>query len=76
MIFYITFGQAHVNVVNGKIFDRNCVAMLEAENEKLGRGRAFELFNDQWHRCKEYREGESDKEIVEYFPSGKIWVDR
>jgi len=69
---YVTFGQVHTHRVNGKTFDCDCVAVIECEDAKSGRERAFELFgpkffttyfDDQWN-------GELD-----YFPRGLIDVE-
>ena len=31
---YVTFGQAHVHNINGVIFDKDCVAVVEGGREK------------------------------------------
>ena len=38
---YVTFGQTHVHSVNGKIFDKDCVAVIKANSKSEGRDLAF-----------------------------------
>ena len=47
----ITFGQIHVHSVNGKTFDKDCVAVIECEDYTDGRNKAFEYFDDKFHMC-------------------------
>ena len=70
MKVYITFGQVHTHRVNGKTFDCDSVAVIEAESYAAGRARAFELFEDKWHQCLE------SAPKMEYFPRGLINVER
>lgn len=71
MKVYITFGQVHVHSVNGKTFDKNCVAVINnVENENEGRKKAFEYFNDKWHNS--YTEKTWKNSLLEYFPRGLI----
>lgn len=69
---YITFGQIHVHSVNGKTFDKDCVAVIEAETAEQGRDKAFEFFDGVFHRC--IPESEWQPEMLEYFPRGLISV--
>ena len=48
MKIYITFGQIHVHSVNGKTFDKDCVAEIECNNHGEGRDLAFEYFGDKF----------------------------
>jgi hypothetical protein len=32
---YVTFGQDHAHAVNGKTFDKDCVAIIHSEHEIL-----------------------------------------
>ena len=69
MKIYITFGQIHAHSVNGKTFDRNCVAVIEAKTYQEGRNLAFEYFGDKW--CFAY-----DKEPeMKYFNRGLMKVN-
>lgn len=66
---YVTFGQAHYHVIDGKVFDKDCVAVLSYG----GRERAFELFGRKF--CFEYEEQYWDGSDMKYFPRGYIEVD-
>jgi len=70
---YITFGQAHVHSVNGKTFDKDCVAAIECTDEKDGRDKAMEIFNGIFHQS--YYEDQLTSEIMAYYPRGIINVD-
>jgi hypothetical protein len=70
---YVTFGKAHRHEVNGKVFDRNCVAVIHSESSEAGRAKAFELFDDKF--CFEYSEDRWDKSKMGYFPRGYIEVE-
>lgn len=70
---YVTFGQAHVHSVNGKTFDKDCVAVIECRNAKEGRRLAFEYFGRQF--CFEYHEDEFDTNKMRYFPRGLLPVE-
>lgn len=67
---YITFGQVHAHRVNGKTFDKDCVALIEADDEMQGREIAFSLFGDKF--CFSYF---NKLPPMEYFPRGVISVD-
>lgn len=46
-ICYITFGQSHVHHVRGKLFDKNCVCKIVAEDpEQI----AYDVFGHKWAR--------------------------
>jgi len=70
---YVTFGQVHVHSVNGKTFDKDCVAVLEAPTEQEGRARAFELFKGVF--CFTYPEQHWDRADMRFYPRGYINVD-
>lgn len=67
---YITFGQAHKHVINGKTFDRNCVAEIEAENYSEARKKAFEAFGPKF--CFAYAEEHFNFDTMIYFPRGIV----
>lgn len=69
MTTYVTFGQDHVHHVNGKTFDKDCVAVLQSLNAAQGRALAFELFDSKF--CFEYFDKPPK---MEYFPRGLIDV--
>jgi hypothetical protein len=70
---YVTFGSNHIHKVNGKVFDGNCVAVIECENAEEGRKKAFEYFGPEF--CFEYPEGHwnADKDM-KYYPRGYVEV--
>lgn len=70
---YVTFGQDHAHRVNGKTFDCDCVAAIQADNAADGREKAFELFDRKF--CFEYFEDAFDKESMRYYPRGIIEVE-
>ena len=71
MKIYITFGQVHVHSVNGKTFDKDCVAVIDAESKLEGRKIARELFDNKYFTS--YTEFGDDK--LEYFPRGFLGVN-
>ena len=62
---YVTFGQNHMHYINGKVFDKDCVAIVEGDREKV-----FEIFGTKF--CFEYTEKEWDESKLEFFPRGYI----
>lgn len=70
---YVTFGQIHVHSVNGKTFDKDCVAVIEAKDAEAGRAKAFEIFGEKF--CFTYPEDKFIKDkMMEWFPRGLIEV--
>ncbi len=45
MTTYGTFGHGHAHSVNGKTFDKDCVAVIESNSQEEGREKAFKIFN-------------------------------
>ena len=71
--FIVTFGQAHIHKVNGKIFDKDCVALIKAESYDAMRRLAHDLFDNVF--CTTYTEAEYDQGgMSNYYPRGKIEV--
>lgn len=70
---YVTFGQVHVHSVNGKTFDKDCVAVIESDSAEQGRKLAFAYFDNKF--CFEYPEQYWKEEKLEYFPRGYIGVN-
>jgi len=68
--FYISFGQIHVHSVNGKTFDKDSLAEIEAETHGEARDIAFSLFGDKFFTS--YTEKSLN---LEYFPRGIIPVE-
>ena len=71
---YVTFGQDHIHRVNGKIFDKDCVAVITHNKVNEGREKAFELFGPKF--CFEYSEEHFNFDDVDmYYPRGLIDVN-
>jgi len=70
---YVTFGQVHYHEINGKVFDKDCVAVIHCENPKQGRDLAFEYFGQQF--CFEYPEEYFEMDSMVYFPRGFVEVN-
>ena len=69
MKWYITCGQIHVHSVNGKTFDKDCVAVINGPDAKTCDGWAFEWFGGVFH------EHSAKMPPMEYFPRGLIEVN-
>ena len=69
--FYISFGQVHVHSVNGKTFDKNCLAEIEADSHEEAHKEAMDIFKGVFHNC--YTEKRLP-EVLHYFPRGVIKV--
>lgn len=70
--YYITFGQVHVHSVNGKTFDKDCLAEIEAETNREAHQKAMDIFNGAFHRCLD---ADRLPEVISYFPRGVIKVN-
>ncbi len=57
---YVTFGQTHAHSVNGKTFDKDCVAVIKTEKAWEGRDK-----EEYW----------KENEQLKYFPRGYINVN-
>lgn len=73
MKVYITLGREHIHRVGGKIFDKDCVVIIEAENEHTGREIAREYFGNDWHNS--YSEENWKEEKLKYFPRGYLELE-
>lgn len=63
---FVTFGQTHVHSIDGKTFDKDCVAVVEGDRDKV-----FEIFGPKF--CFEYPEEHWDEsKMMQYFPRGYI----
>jgi len=47
-LFYFTFGQAHNHLIDGIIYDKDCVVRILAQDVNSARDKMFELFGDKW----------------------------
>lgn len=64
---YVTFGQNHRHVIGSDIFDKDCVAVVDGNRERV-----FEIFGERF--CFEYAENEWDESKLVYFPRGYVRV--
>lgn len=69
--YYVTFGQVHTHSVNGKTFDKDCLAEIEAETQRDAHANAMNIFEGKFHRCLTEKEA---KEALHFFPRGIISV--
>ncbi len=67
---YITFGRDHRHVINGIVYDKDCVAVITGSDAITNRERAFELFDSKF--CFEYPEDYFDPSTMHYFPRGYV----
>ena len=66
---YVTFGFDHRHEIDGKIFDKDCVAVVNGD-----RNTVFELFGPKF--CFEYPEQYWDDSKTErFFPRGYVNVN-
>jgi len=72
MKIYVTFGQVHVHSVNGKTFDKDCVAIFEAKDYSDGRKKAFEYFGSKFFTT--YLAKDVSPDFMNFFPRGIIEV--
>lgn len=71
MKIYVTFGQVHIHKVNGKTFDKDSVAVIEAKDSKEGRDKAWKYFGPEFFTT--YIDLNHVK--LEFFPRGLIEVE-
>ncbi len=70
---YITFGFDHIHVIDGVLFDRNSVAVIENVTPAEGREKAFQLFGPKF--CFEYPEKHFPFDSLEkFYPRGLIKI--
>jgi hypothetical protein len=62
---YVTFGYSHMHVIDGTVFDRDCVAVFEAESVESGRKKAFDNFGKKF--CMYYFGSEWNKSDIKYY---------
>ena len=73
MKIYVTFGQTHTHSVNGKIFDKDCIAVIEAIDMNEGRQKTFEYFGDKFFTT--YKREQLSPATIAFFPRGFIEVE-
>lgn len=70
---YVTFGQIHAHAISGKLFDKDCVAVIEAKDASDGRQIAVDAFGDKFFTS--YTEDQFDHNNMKYFPRGFVKVN-
>lgn len=71
--FYITFGQVHMHKLGKKVFDKNVIGVIKAEDEKKAREIAFNLFGDKFFTT--YSKETWNEEDIKFFPRGFLAVN-
>ena len=69
---YVTFGTAHLHAIGNKIFNGDCVAVIECENKTEGRNKALEIFGRQFSFAM--FEDEFSQDYLIHYPRGLIEV--
>ena len=64
---FVTFGQDHTHKINGEIFDKDCIAIVDGN-----RAEVFRIFGQKF--CFEYPEKIWNDDVIKYFPRGYITV--
>jgi len=72
MKIYVTFGFQHIHKINGKIFDRNCVGVIDRPNYEEGRKAITDIFDNVF--CTTYTEEHIMKNL-HYYPRGIIEIE-
>lgn len=62
---YVTFGQIHKHEINGKVFDKDCVAIVNGNREDV-----LKIFGVKF--CFDYTKEEFDLNSMHYYPRGII----
>ena len=74
MKIYVTFGQIHRHEINGTVFDKDTVAVIECLSDHHGREIAFGVFGERF--CFTFPESGWDEENMSCFPKGYVEVPR
>lgn len=70
---YVTFGQGHAHSVNGKTFDKDSVAIVEAPTYEECHAKVQEFFGRAY--CTDYPEKHWDVSSMQYYPRGYIFAE-
>lgn len=70
---YVTFGQDHLHQINGKILDKDTVAIINSSSPQEGRSMAFDLFGPKF--AFEYPETHWDESSMRWYPKGYVEVN-
>jgi hypothetical protein len=67
--FWITLGQIHTHIINGRTVDHNTVLEIEAEDKAEAMRRAYEYFGNRFSIVY------TEKPRMEYYPGGIVKVE-
>lgn len=70
---FVTFGQTHIHKVNGKVFDKDCVAVINHSPNLDGNQVAFEYFGSRFSNA--YPEKFFRYDSVKLYPRGIIELE-
>jgi len=70
---YVTFGRVHRHVINGVVFDKDCVALIEHEPLKDSRPVVSKYFGLAF--SFDYPEKYFKPEMMKYHPRGIITIN-
>lgn len=70
---YVTFGQIHCHNIDGKILDKDTVAVIPSKSEEQGRQRALELFGTRFFTT--YYDDQWNESNLFYYPKGYVVLD-
>lgn len=71
---YVTFGQTHVHSINGKTFDKDSIAVIEAKDSDEGRSKTWEYFGSKFFTTYSELQWKEDEQLS-WFPRGYINVN-
>lgn len=66
--YYISFGQSHEHIIDKRVFNKDCICVIEEDNYEKARERAFKLFGNKF--CMVYTE--ASQPDMKWFPRGLI----
>lgn len=70
---FVTFGFDHCHIIGDNTFDKDTIAIIQADNRTHGRELAFKYFKAKF--CFEYYGDEFDFSKMVFFPNGFIAVN-
>ena len=70
---YVTFGREQVHTIGGKVFDKDCVAVIEAESVREGKDKVLHYFGGKFFGI--YSEKTWKYPELSYFSRGYIHMD-
>lgn len=74
MKFIINFGKDHKHVIQGRTYDKYCVAKIESPNGEAAIAKARQLFGDAWRGCRPLTKMAED-DVRTSFPGGILDAD-